>query len=55
LITGKEEPMTKVLNAGRRRMVSARAWPDHPEWMREFMSLLAECAPAEGAEQAVTA
>jgi protease I len=36
-------------------MVSARAWPDHPEWMREFMSLLAERAPAEGAEQAVTA
>jgi len=36
-------------------MVSARAWPDHPDWMREFMSLLAERAPAEGAEQAVTA
>jgi protease I len=36
-------------------MVSARAWPDHPEWMREFMSLLAERAPAKGAEQAVTA
>jgi protease I len=36
-------------------MVSARAWPDHPEWMREFMSLLAERAPAEGAKQAVTA
>jgi protease I len=27
-------------------MVSARAWPDHPEWMREFMKLLAERAPA---------
>jgi protease I len=28
-------------------MVSARAWPDHPEWMREFMKLLRERAPAE--------
>jgi deglycase len=36
-------------------MVSARAWPDHPEWMREFMSVLAERAPVEGAERAVTA
>jgi protease I len=36
-------------------MVSARAWPDHPEWMREFMTLLAERAPAEGTKQAVTA
>jgi protease I len=36
-------------------MVSARAWPDHPGWMREFMSLLAERAPAEGSAQAVTA
>jgi deglycase len=36
-------------------MVSARAWPDHPEWMREFMTLLAERAPVEGAEEAVTA
>jgi deglycase len=36
-------------------MVSARAWPDHPEWMREFMKVLAERAPVEGAEQAVTA
>jgi protease I len=35
-------------------MVSARAWPDHPDWMREFMSLLAERAPAEGSERAVT-
>jgi protease I len=23
-------------------MVSARAWPDHPEWMREFIRLLRE-------------
>jgi protease I len=30
-------------------MVSARAWPDHPEWMREFISLLKERAPV-GAE-----
>jgi protease I len=26
-------------------MVSARAWPDHPAWMREFMQLLRERAP----------
>jgi protease I len=28
-------------------MVSARAWPDHPEWMREFIQLLRERAPVE--------
>jgi protease I len=28
-------------------MVSARAWPDHPGWMREFMRLLKDRAPAE--------
>jgi protease I len=28
-------------------MVSARAWPDHPGWMREFIQLLRERAPAE--------
>jgi protease I len=27
-------------------MVSARAWPDHPSWMREFVRLLREHAPA---------
>ncbi|HEX7660452.1 MAG TPA: DJ-1/PfpI family protein [Pseudonocardiaceae bacterium] len=27
-------------------MVSARAWPDHPAWMREFMSVLRAKAPA---------
>jgi protease I len=26
-------------------MVSARAWPDHPAWMREFVSVLRERAP----------
>jgi protease I len=26
-------------------MVSARAWPDHPAWMREFIQLLHERAP----------
>jgi protease I len=26
-------------------MVSARAWPDHPAWMREFVGLLRERAP----------
>ncbi|MFK0291620.1 DJ-1/PfpI family protein [Streptomyces sp. NPDC090442] len=28
------------------KMVSARAWPDHPEWMRAFMEILREHAPA---------
>jgi protease I len=28
-------------------MVSGRAWPDHPEWMREFVRLLREKAPVE--------
>ncbi len=28
-------------------LVSGRAWPDHPSWMREFMRILAERAPAE--------
>ncbi len=27
-------------------MVSARAWPDHPAWMREFIRLLKQKAPA---------
>jgi protease I len=27
-------------------MVSARAWPDHPSWMRAFMELLRAKAPA---------
>jgi protease I len=26
-------------------MVSARAWPDHPAWMREFIAVLRERAP----------
>ena len=26
-------------------MVSARAWPDHPAWMREFIAILRERAP----------
>ena len=26
-------------------MVSARAWPDHPAWMREFVKVLREKAP----------
>jgi len=33
-------------------MVSARAWPDHPAWMREFIQILRERAPAEPAAQA---
>ena len=36
-------------------MVSARAWPDHPEWMREFVRMLREHAPVERAEEAVHA
>jgi protease I len=28
------------------QLVSARAWPDHPGWMREFVRLLREKAPA---------
>ncbi len=27
-------------------MVSARAWPDHPRWMREFIEILRTKAPA---------
>jgi protease I len=33
-------------------MVSARAWPDHPAWMREFVRLLREHAPVEGRQPA---
>ena len=35
-------------------MVSARAWPDHPGWMREFVRMLREKAPA-GEREAATA
>ena len=28
------------------QMVSARAWPDHPAWMREFMRILRAKAPS---------
>ncbi|MGH3866866.1 MAG: DJ-1/PfpI family protein [Pseudonocardiaceae bacterium] len=27
-------------------MVSARAWPDHPEWMREFIQILRAKSPS---------
>src|SRR5687768_1141787 len=37
------------------QMVSARAWPDHPSWMREFMALLAERAPVEGRQPVAAA
>jgi protease I len=33
-------------------MVSARAWPDHPAWMREFMKILKRKAPVEGLKAA---
>jgi protease I len=28
------------------QMVSARAWPDHPAWMREFIGILRSKSPA---------
>jgi protease I len=31
-------------------MVSARAWPDHPAWMREFIRILKQKAPAKQTE-----
>jgi protease I len=34
-------------------MVSARAWPDHPSWMREFVRLLREHAPAGSSPELV--
>lgn len=34
-------------------MVSACAWPDHPAWMRSFMALLRQHAPAEESRQPV--
>lgn len=33
-------------------MVSARAWPEHPAWMREFIQVLKEKAPAREFETA---
>jgi protease I len=35
-------------------MVSARAWPDHPAWMREFVQLLREHAPVERVQEHAT-
>lgn len=31
-------------------MVSGRAWPDHPQWMREFIRILRQHAPVEDRE-----
>jgi protease I len=31
-------------------MVSARAWPDHPAWMREFVAILKQKAPIQERE-----
>jgi protease I len=28
-------------------LVSGRAWPDHPAWMREFLRILRAKAPVE--------
>ena len=36
-------------------MVSARAWPDHPSWMREFIRLLREKAPVTQPRQPAAA
>ncbi len=36
-------------------MVSARAWPDHPGWMREFIRLLKDRAPVEPGVEPVAA
>lgn len=33
-------------------MVSARAWPDHPAWMREFVRILKQKAPVRELETA---
>ena len=33
-------------------MVSARAWPDHPAWMREFIHVLKQKAPVVARDQA---
>ena len=33
-------------------MVSSRAWPDHPAWMREFMRILKQKAPVRQPELA---
>jgi protease I len=35
-------------------MVSARAWPDHPAWMREFIALLRSRVPASPRQQPVS-
>src|SRR5438093_11899645 len=34
------------------QMVSARAWPDHPAWMREFVRILRKQAPVEEGDAA---
>lgn len=34
-------------------LVSARAWPDHPAWMREFIQVLRRVAPVSPAESLV--
>lgn len=31
-------------------MVSARAWPDHPAWMREFIAILRKATPVQERE-----
>src|SRR5213596_1234734 len=36
------------------QMVSARAWPDHPIWMRAFVRLLKQKAPVREPELAAT-
>ena len=36
------------------QMGSARAWPDHPSWMREFIRILRRTAPVKEQELAAT-
>ncbi|PWG10941.1 peptidase [Streptomyces sp. V2] len=36
---------TEVVTDG--TLVSSRAWPDHPAWMRAFLGVLREAAPVE--------
>ena len=37
------------------QLVSGRAWPDHPGWMREFVRLLREHAPVKAEAAGATA
>jgi protease I len=51
LVAGAEFVNAEAVVDG--NMISARAWPDHPAWMREFIKLLRQKAPIR--EQQATA